>query len=71
MGEGMGAAQPAHSVASVTRCNTVDLAVSARRNRERTWGLRTVPLQHNSGMAHWAEPNTRVDHSKTVAGQRN
>lgn len=71
MGEGMGAAQPARIGVPVTHCNTVSLVLSARRSRERAQVLETIAVQHNSGKAHWAEPNTRIDHLKTVAEQRN
>lgn len=71
MGDRVGAAEPAPGVVLVTHCSTVDLAVSVRRSRARTLVSKMVTAQHNSGVAHWAEPNTRINHSKTVAGQHN
>ena len=71
MGDDGSAAQPTRCVGLVTHCNTVGLVISTRRSRERSSELKTIAVQHDSGMAHWAEPNTVADNMKTVAVQHN
>ena len=72
MGEDESAAQPApRNCSLVTHCHTVDLMMSVRRSRERTLLHKTIAVQHNSGIARWAQPNTNSDNMKTFVRQQN